>query len=205
MHRKGLEVHVDVSRETSSRLEQYEALLRKWNAAINLVSKSTLADLWERHFLDSAQIFQYAPPARSWVDFGSGGGFPGLVVAILALEKAPELHTHLVESDGRKAAFLSATVRELGLNATVHAQRVEALPPLGADVASARALAPLAQLLDYAQLHLQPQGKALFLKGAAHVEEIADARRLWQFECKAHRSVTDPAGAILDIGGITRV
>lgn len=194
---------LDVSRETSERLELYAELLQRWNPRINLVSRASLPQLWSRHFLDSAQLFALRPArARTWADLGSGGGFPGLVVAALAAEAAPELRVTLVESDARKAAFLATAARELGLAVTVHADRIETLPPLGAEVLSARALAPLDPLLGYAARHLGPDGRALLPKGAGHAEEIAEARRRWRFDLRIHPSRSAPDGVILDIGAL---
>lgn len=196
----------DVSRETSERLDHFEMLVRKWNQAINLVARSTLNDLRGRHFLDSAQIFDLAPPeARSWVDLGSGGGFPGIVVAILAANERPDLAVTLVESDRRKAAFLMRSIQELGLNACVLDSRIESTPPLGADVLSARALAPLITLLGYAERHLAPGGIAIFPKGANHQAELDQALEHWRFSYQKEPSKTDAAGVILIIGGISRV
>lgn len=197
---------VDVSRETSERLALYAALLEKWNPAINLVSRGTLANLWSRHFLDSAQIFELRPvDAGHWADLGSGGGFPGLVVAILAAEVAPDLRFTLVESDQRKATFLRTVLRETGVSADVRAERIETLAPLGADILSARALAPLTRLLDYASRHLSPAGRALFLKGATHAQEVDDALAHWRFDVQKFPSRTEPDSVILKIGGIARV
>ena len=196
---------LDVSRETLVRLKAYAALLEKWNPAINLVSRATLAQMWTRHFLDSAQIFALCPAgAQTWADLGSGGGFPGLVVAVLAAEAAPDLRVTLVESDARKSAFLATVVRELGLTVAVKTERIEALLPLGADVVSARALAPLDDLLGFAARHLVPGGRALFLKGASHRQECTAARAHWRFALDVHPSLTDPEGAILSIGELTR-
>ena len=115
-----------VSRETIDRLSIYANLLEKWNPRINLVSRSTLDDLWSRHIVDSAQLFELAPvTAKHWVDLGSGGGFPGLVIAILAKELRPELEVVLVESDQRKCAFLRTVSRETNCGAVVHSKRVE--------------------------------------------------------------------------------
>lgn len=196
----------DVSRETMSRLETYEALLRKWNSAINLVSPKTISDVWSRHFLDSAQIFSFLPEnARTWADIGSGGGFPGLVVAILAAEKRPELSVTLVESDRRKAAFLMTAAREMALNLRVLTDRIEAAAPLNADVLSARALAPLADLLGFAERHLAVAGTCLFPKGAKWREELAEAQKKWSFMIESHKSQTDSEAVILKIEGIERV
>lgn len=197
---------LDVSRETLERLKTYEALLKKWNPAINLVSKSTLADAWTRHFIDSAQIFGLAAPnARRWIDLGSGGGFPGMVIAILAAEKNPNLKVTLVESDQRKATFLRNVARETGVEAEVIAKRIEAVDPLEADVLSARALASLDQLLSFAERHMCPSGIALFPKGTSHQQELAQANESWQFECDITPSRTQPDAVILSIGGIARV
>lgn len=203
--RGAFEGKIDVSRETMDRLNVYAALLRKWNPAINLVAKSTLSELWNRHFLDSAQIFTLADPQRGvWADLGSGGGFPGLVVAVLAAEKAPDLAVTLVESDARKAAFLTAAARECGVRACVVADRIEVIPPLSARYLSARALAPLSKLLEYGARHLAADGVAYFNKGGGWRDEIADARRIWRFEATAHPSMTDANSAILEVKGVAR-
>lgn len=195
----------NVSRETMDRLRIYEALLRKWNPVINLVAKSTLEDIWSRHFLDSAQIYDLASPtARSWADLGSGGGFPGLIVAILAAGEGRALTVTLVESDQRKAAFLMTAARELGLHLAVRAERIESLPPLNADVLSARALAPLDQLIGHAERHLSPQGVALFPKGASHAAEMKQALEKWQFSYETVQSVTDADAVIFQIVGVSR-
>jgi len=196
----------DVSRETIVRLEKLEAVLRKWNPAINLVSPQTLDQIWTRHFLDSAQLLDIIPqPPQHWADLGSGGGFPGLVVCLLAAEKFPQMKTTLVESDKRKAAFLLTALRELGLKAEVLAARIEALPPLGADVLSARALAPLEQLLSFAERHLGPEGIAVFPKGNRWREEVALAQKTWSFSYEPKPSATDPDSVVLIIKGLQRV
>lgn len=195
----------DVSRETAGRLEEYAALLRAWNPKINLVSRQTLADLETRHFADSAQLLALAPPdATTWADLGSGGGFPGLVIAILATEARPALGVTLVESDQRKAVFLRTVAQRTGTSVTVLADRIEAVPPLGTDVLSARALAPLATLLDHASRHLRPGGTALFPKGAAWRAEVDEALERWRFRCENLGSATSADGAILRIGEIHR-
>lgn len=200
-----LQDRFDVSRETLDRLRRYESLLRKWNPAINLVSNGTLQDLWARHFLDSAQLFSMASLSEGrWVDLGSGGGFPGLVIAILASEKAPSVQVTLVESDLRKSAFLSTVARDIGLQVAVLSERIESLDPLNADVLSARALAPLPGLLGFAQLHLKPDGTALFPKGASWRDEVAEARGRWVFMVDPIPSLTDPASVVLNIQGVSR-
>jgi 16S rRNA (guanine527-N7)-methyltransferase len=196
----------DVSRETAGRLAEYATLLRAWNPKINLVSKQTLADLETRHFADSAQLLALAPPeATTWADLGSGGGFPGLVVAILAAEERPALHMTLVESDQRKAVFLRTVAQRTGVPVTVLAERIESVPPLGSHILSARALAPLSTLLDHADRHLAPSGMALFPKGANWRPEVDEALERWRFRCENLPSATSPEGVILRIGDIHRV
>jgi len=201
-----LEQVADVSRETIAALETYEKLLRKWNPAINLVSASTLNDIWHRHFLDSAQIWRLCPPgATKWVDLGSGGGFPGLVVAVIAKEAAPQLELVLVESDIRKATFLREVSRTLSLNTAIHAKRIEELEPQDGDVVSARALAPLPKLLPLAARHLGNSGICLFSKGESVETELTDARKCWKFTLEKSPSITGSGGIILKIGGLGRV
>jgi len=196
----------DVSRETIARLDAYAALLQKWNTAINLVSKASIEDLWNRHFRDSAQIFDLIKVRSGhWVDLGSGGGFPGLVCAILARDSAPELRFTLVESDLRKATFLRTVLRETGVSGQVLSERIETLAPLCADILSARALAPLKTLLEYAERHLKPNGQALFLKGASFQKELEEALESWTFRREEYASSTDGAGTVLILGEIRRV
>jgi len=196
----------DVSRETRERLETYAELLKKWNPKINLVSASTLPDLWTRHFRDSAQILSLAPlDARIWADLGAGGGFPGLVVAIIGHETRPDLEMTCVESDQRKATFLRTVIRETGVSARVVVDRIEKAAPIGADVVSARALAPLGRLLDYAERHLSADGVALFPKGAGFQKEVADALERWSFDLDTYPSATDPDATVLKIGELRRV
>lgn len=197
---------MSVSRETADRLDAFEALVRKWSPRINLVSRSALDQLQQRHIADSAQLFDLARIADGrWADLGSGGGFPGIVVAILAAEQAPALEVVCIESDGRKAAFLMTAARELGLERVrVLAQRIEAAPPQGAQVVSARALAPLKSLLPLAVRHLAPGGYALFPKGAGHAKEVAEARADWRFDLTEHPSRTDPDARILKLEAIRR-
>lgn len=195
-----------VSRETMDRLDIYSALLEKWNPAINLVARSTLADHWSRHFLDSAQILDVATAMDGlWADFGTGGGFPGLIVAILAGEMRPGIRVTCVESDIRKATFLRTVVRETGIQAEVISERVEEIAPMGARTVSARALAPLETLLAYAERHLAPGGEAVFLKGSAYREELSKSLESWSFRLDTYPSKTDPDATILKIGDIQRV
>ena len=197
--------HVHVSRETIEKLTLYADLLRRWNPKINLVSKSTLDDIWDRHFLDSAQLFDMAPAAGSWADLGAGGGFPGAVVAILASELRPDLSVTLLEADQRKGVFLRTVLRETGSYGVVIARRIEQAKPLGADIVSARALAPLNKLLSFAHRHMAPSGTALFLKGANSRQEVDEALEHWRFDCETYPSKTDKEAVVLKIGEIERV
>jgi 16S rRNA (guanine527-N7)-methyltransferase len=195
-----------VSRETLDRLARLEKLLAKWNPAINLVARSTLSQAWDRHILDSAQLFMLAPePARHWVDLGSGGGFPGLVIACLAEELRPQLRVTLIESDQRKATFLRQAAADLGLDVRVLTERIESAAPQAAAILSARALAALPALLGFATRHLAPKGLALFPKGASWQEEVEHARKEWHFDLSTKPSVTDPQAVILAVKAITHV
>ncbi|MEM7597775.1 MAG: 16S rRNA (guanine(527)-N(7))-methyltransferase RsmG [Pseudomonadota bacterium] len=188
------------------RLKIYEALLNKWNPAINLVAKSTLADAWQRHIVDSAQIYALADDgAGHWADLGSGGGFPGMVIAILAAEKLTPKWVSLVESDTRKCTFLRTVARETGIDVTIVNARIEDSPPLQADVLSARALADLTTLLSFCDQHLSASGQALFLKGASWQKELEEAQRSWRFEHQVVTRKTDDGPAILRISGVSRV
>ena len=195
----------DVSRETLDRLNIYADLLKKWNAKINLVAPSTLNDIQTRHFDDSRQLLDCAPDARSWGDLGTGGGFPGMIVAILSAELNPDRRVTMVESDSRKCAFLRSVLRETAVSAEVSAQRIEELDPLNADVVSARALAPLTRLLAHCERHLSPQGTALFPKGERWEEEVTEAQSEWKFDLQAITSVTNPSSKILVVRNIARV
>lgn len=187
-----------VSRETERALAAFCQLVIKWNPAVNLISKSTVNDVWYRHLLDSAQLFSLADTdAKSWVDLGSGAGFPGLIIAILAAEHRPDLTVFLVESDRRKAVFLSQAVRQLGLSAQIICERIEKLSPMNAEILSARALASLDVLCGYARQHLIKGGAAIFPKGAAFANEIDDARQRWSFSVSVTPSKTDPVASIL--------
>ncbi len=196
---------INVSRETIEDLGKFHDLLLKWNPKINLVSKSSIPVIWERHIWDSVQIVPIGGDGHHWVDIGSGGGFPALIVAIMAKSDHPTRKVTMVESDQRKAAFLRTVVRELALNAEVVVKRVEACVGLQADVLSARALADLDQLLGYADKHLSKSGKALFLKGETWENEVEIARRTWSFDLRVHQSKTSPSAAILEIKDIARV
>lgn len=190
-----------VSRETLDLLAAYEATLRKWQPKINLVGPSTLPDAWRRHFLDSAQLYPLIPEsARVLVDLGSGAGFPGLVLAIMGV---PEVH--LVESDARKCAFLREAARAANAKVTVHNKRIEAVTGVEADVVTARALAPLNDLLAWAHPFIGNRGVAVFPKGQNVAEELTDTTKYWKMRTERFDSRTDPTGTILRVSGIDRV
>lgn len=193
-----------VSRETLERFHSYAALLMKWNQAINLVSPASLADLWRRHLLDSAQLERYLPepptaPDRVILDVGSGAGFPGLVLALLDCGQV-----HLVESDQRKAQFLREAIRVTGAGATLHAQRLEDVPLLPVDVVTCRAFAPLPRILELTARFLRPSNEGnwpvgLFLKGRRADEELTAAAKKWRLRSERFESETDPEASILRI------
>ncbi len=189
---------VDVPRGTRAQLEAMVETLLKWQKAINLVSRNTLDDVWTRHVVDSAQAAHLIPAdARSLVDLGSGAGFPGLVLAALR----PDLDVTLIESDARKAAYLGEAARRMGLDKppTVVVARIESAPPSNADVVTARALAPLGQLLAWAAPHRSTRAICLFHKGKDWRGELTEAMKDWDIEIQPHVSVTDCDGVILRI------
>lgn len=193
----------DVSRETLAKLDTYAELLRKWQPRINLVAPKTLPMLWQRHFLDSAQVLELASVTEgNWVDLGSGGGFPGLVCAILAAETMPKLRVTMIEVDQRKSVFLREVIRRTGIDATVLTDRIERVPPQGADIVSARALAPLPILLPLVHRHLASDGQALLQKGAGHAAELASAGADWQMKVEEIPSRTAADSVVLRISGL---
>ena len=195
----------DVSRETEERLTQYADLLAKWNSRINLVAPSTIPDLKQRHIADSTQLATIVQRTDGiWADLGSGGGLPGLVAAIQKADRPIDFH--LVEADGRKAAFLRTCIRELGLDrVTIHTARIESLTPLRVDTISARALAPLPLLMSYVERHLKPDGTAWLMKGENWQQEVQEATKTWQFALKMYPSATHPLAAILEISAVSHV
>jgi len=188
-----------VSRETEERLALLVAELGRWQAAKNLVSGATLAEVWTRHIADSLQIYGLAPDAPKWLDLGSGGGFPGLVIGVCLAEQAGG-HIHLVESNSRKCAFLRHAARVTGAPVTVHAARIEDVVGefVGrVDVVTARALAPLPQLLDWCKDLLRTGTLGLFPKGQHLDAELTDSSRYWKIQASTVSSVTDGAARIL--------
>lgn len=195
----------NVSRETMDRLRKFEALVLKWTKKINLISKGDAPHVWERHIVDSVQVYNAAPELGDWVDIGSGGGFPGIVAAILAKGITPDRKFTLVDSDQRKCAFLRTAARELALNVEVFANRVDELAPFNAAVLSARALDDLNSLLEHAERHLASDGTALFPKGASWEKEHQAAQEHWSYSLEVIRSKTNADATILKIKELTRV
>lgn len=193
-----------VSRETLKRLEIYVDLLLKWQQTTNLIAPSTLATIWTRHVADSLQLLDLVPDARVWVDFGSGGGFPAIPVACALAEK-PGAIVHLVESNGKKAAFLREAIRVTGAPAQVHMERVEKYtqdPVNSVDVVSARALAPLKVLCDQAFPLIERGAVGLFPKGLDVAAELTEAAKYWNIEATTVASKTSPEGCIVIVRGL---
>ncbi len=191
-----------VPRETVEKLELYAELLIRWQRAVNLVSPATLDAVWQRHFADSAQILALAPSARTWIDLGSGGGFPGLVIAILLANHETHI-VHLVESNSRKCAFLSEVARQTSTHVKVHEGRIEDIAANGgiglADVVTSRALAPLSRLLGLAAPFFGSHTLGLFFKGREVAQEVEAARENWRFEVRIGTSRTSHEGGIVEV------
>jgi 16S rRNA (guanine527-N7)-methyltransferase len=196
-----------VSRETLTRLETFVDLLLQWQRTTNLISPATISNLWTRHVADSLQLLDLAPAAKVWVDFGSGGGFPGIPVGC-ALAGRPGAQVHLVESNGKKAAFLREAIRVTGIPAVVHARRIEDCGDSFGDkidVVSARALAPLKILCDQAFPLIAKGAVGLFPKGQDVAAELTEAAKYWRVEARTVPSRTSPDGCIVVIDGLTRL
>jgi 16S rRNA (guanine527-N7)-methyltransferase len=201
----GLLDQLSVSRETIERLKIYESVLKKWNSKINLISRHSVPDIWNRHIIDSVQVFRCVPTPDHWVDLGSGGGLPGLIVGIMASVENPDTRVTLIESDQRKAAFLRTAARECGANIEVISKRIESCSPQQSGVLSARALADLSKLLEFSEQHLDPNGIAVFPKGANWKKEVDNAQQRWRFDFEAITSLTEPDAVLLRIEGVARV
>nr|WP_247653788.1 16S rRNA (guanine(527)-N(7))-methyltransferase RsmG [Labrenzia sp. PHM005] len=195
MHKFG-----DVSRETLERLQIYVDLVLKWQPAQNLIAPSTIPDIWSRHIADSLQTQWSYPEARTWVDIGSGGGFPGIVTAILLADE-PDAHVHMIESNQRKAAFLRTALRETGSTGTVYPGRIESVAKDWrhgpADAVSARALASLKLLFELAEPFTKQGAKAVFHKGQDFQRELDEAADSWQFDLVEKESLVDPLSRML--------
>jgi len=195
-----------VSRETEARLDRFVELLLQWQAKTNLVAPSTLPHLWTRHIADSLQLLTLAPSAKVWVDLGSGGGFPGVVLAC-ALADTSGAVVHLVERNARKAAFLREALRVAGARGVVHGKRIEDIvdSPAGPiDCVTARALAPLHELVGFAEPLVRRGAKAFFLKGQDVGAELTEATKYWNIEPILHSSLTGGQGWIVELDSIAR-
>jgi 16S rRNA (guanine527-N7)-methyltransferase len=191
-------LRVDVSRETLDQLEAMVLTLGRWQKAINLIGRATLEDAWTRHILDSAQVAPLLPQGtKTLTDLGSGAGFPGLVLAAMC----PELDVTLIESDARKGAYLGEAARRMGLAKMprIVIGRIEAVAPQQADVVTARALAPLGQLLAWAAPHRSAKAICLFHKGKGWQGELTEAGQDWEIEAQPFSSVTDRDAVLLRI------
>ena len=198
---QGFQRDTGVSRETLQRLETYAGLLHQWNAKINLVGPATLPELWWRHMLDSAQLRDSIPEsARVVVDLGSGAGFPGLVLAIIT-----GLDVHLIESDARKVAFLRESARATKTTVRIHQQRVESVHSFKADVITARACAPLTQLLEWAFPFMGAEAVGVFPKGQNVGLELTDAHKIWTMKVDQRPSRTDPTATVLCVREVQHV
>jgi 16S rRNA (guanine527-N7)-methyltransferase len=197
----------DVSRETQVRLEIFAGLFQKWASRINLVAPSTIAELWSRHIRDSLQIYGLSPGPLTWLDLGSGGGFPGVITAI-CLAELDSGWVHLVESNNKKAAFLRAALNETGARGTVHAVRIETAPELidKCDRISARALAELDILCGFIEpwAARNPDLKAFLHKGRDYRREVEVSRRRWNLDLVEHQSVVEKDSVILEMSGLSR-
>jgi 16S rRNA (guanine527-N7)-methyltransferase len=195
----------DVSRETFERLLAYEQLFMKWSKSFNLASPATLHEFWSRHVLDSAQLFTIKEPKGTWLDIGSGGGLPGVVIAIMMASQT-NAHVHLIESNGKKAAFLRTALLETGAAGTVHLSRIEDAPKLisAVDIVTARAVSSLGNLFELTSPWLLKGATALFHKGQDFQREIDETRGAWRADLVKHVSVIDPASAIVEVKSLAR-
>ena len=198
---------LDVSRETMERLETFIALFQKWAKAINLVAPSTLAEAWKRHVVDSMQIYALHSGPRTWVDLGSGGGFPGIVTGIL-LAGTGDGWVHLVESNNKKAAFLRTAILETGARASVHAIRIEDAPAeiQRCDAISARALADLDLLMQFGLpwAEQNPSLRFFLHKGRDYQREVDKALGRWRFDLVKHASIVEPDSVVLELSNLSR-
>jgi len=188
---------MSVSRETLARLKIFVSLLDDWNARHNLVSRASLADVWRRHILDSAQLIDFVPDAASkLVDLGSGAGFPGLILGVL-LQGRSDFHIVLYEATRKKCQFLAAAAERIGINVEVRNSRIEDAPPEIFDLVTARACAPLPRLLLYAHRFQGPRTRNLFLKGQNVGSELTEAHRYWKMSVEKYPSRSDPSGTVM--------
>ena len=193
----------DLDGDTEAALKRFQCLVLRWSESINLVSSPDRQHIWNRHILDSVQMFHVK---QNWgpvyLDVGSGGGFPVVPLAVLLRANGGDTRVISVESDLRKAAFLRAASRELGLCIEVIAKRVEDIAPLGANTITARAVSNLSTLLAMVQGHLAHGGTALFPKGQSWQKEVLEARANWSFDLREHTSMTHGDSRILEVSNL---
>lgn len=198
-----------VSRETGERLDLFVSLLKQWSARINLVSSRTIDQIWARHIADSVQLARLINAPARWLDMGAGAGLPGLIVSMIHDDMETGSTMTLVESDGRKAAFLWEAARQLDSSVIIENKRIEAMsadaPGVKYDVVTSRALAPLSKLLSYSEALLAPEGLCIFPKGANAAKEVSDAKKEWRMSLDKVASVTDSEGVVLMIREFNRV
>tara|TARA_A100001234_G_scaffold74196_1_gene65568 strand:- start:3 stop:623 length:621 start_codon:yes stop_codon:yes gene_type:complete len=191
---------LNVSRETLNGFYEYETLLTKWNEKINLVSKNTLVDIWERHFLDSGQIIKHVEVSgKRWVDVGSGAGFPGLVVALLLRDRKIDCDLVVVEKNSKKVFFLNEVIRKLNLSVEVVNDKIDNLEPLNADILTARAFSELNNLIEIAFRHRKKEGICLFLKGENYRIELDKTLNYWFFDYDIVDSLSSSSGKIIRV------
>lgn len=190
---------LNVPRETMDKFIIYAELLNKWQKSINLVSRSTLSDMWRRHFYDCAQLIDYIPKKKDLIilDIGSGAGFPGLILSIMGAG-----HVHLVEAVGKKCAFMNHVIRETGINATVHNERIENMSAFPVDIITSRACADLQKLLELSAAFGTENTHYIFMKGGRSQEEIQSAQKKYSFNVKKQASKSEESGMILSLSNI---
>ena len=194
----------NVSRETFDRLKAYEASLKEWQNKFNLVSNASLEDAWERHFKDSVQLFKYVPErSRILLDFGSGAGFPGMVIAIMAEEKMPNLKVKLIESIKKKTLYLNAVKDICNVRVQIINDRIENIPSFSADVITSRAMCNLNDLLKYSNKFSNKKTTLIFPKGKSYKEELNIAQKNWNFDCNIFANEINPEGVILVINNLS--
>ena len=195
----------NVSRETYLKLKSYQSMLEDWQQRLNLVSRNTIDNAWNRHFLDSVQLFKYIPKsAKTLFDFGSGAGFPGLVLAIMAQEKQPDLKVTLVESINKKTVYLNAVREKISVDVNVINDRIENIIPHQVDVITSRALTSLTDLLKYSYNFTGKNTICIFPKGKKYAEELAEAHKQWKFKCDIYPSEESEEGKILIISNLKK-
>lgn len=195
----------NVSRETIEELKVYEASLKEWQTKLNLVSKASLENAWERHFLDSMQLYKLIPQdAKVLYDFGSGAGFPGMVLAIMLKNRTPYLNVNLVESIKKKTLYLNEVKKITNTNVNIINDRIENIKPQIADIITSRALASLEKLLNYTQRFCGKKTKCIFPKGKTYEEEVREAKKLWNFDLEIFQNEQSEEGVILVISNISK-